>query len=495
LICESTSDLVLLLAGNRCVYANAAAREALSIDDNADPFRVIHHDDIGRMRRELLHVSPGESVFLSCRVPDRNGRWRWLEICASSASHHGAAHVLAIGRDVTERKLADERQAMHLEVSRLLGQAASIPAASTHLLEVVCSQIGYEVGELWLCDETTGMIDCVDHWHARTLRADELVAVTRNLQLHNGRGLPGNVWLSREPIWIADVASSSEFLRRPAAALAGLHTAVGCPMIHHGELLGVLVFLSRELHEPDRDVLDLLSAIGGQVAQFVARHRAEKLVEEQLRTSLREKEMFIKEIHHRVKNNLQLVISLLSIQAEQLELKDPNVASAFEEAKLRIQTMAMIHDTLCRIPGADRVELAAHIEQICAQVHRSYGTDVDRVSLELSLQHARTELDIAIPCGLIVNELVGNALKHAFPDGRRGAIYVGLEVADDQLVLVVRDTGIGLDPTFDPRASTTLGLQLVFDLTEQLEGTLEVRADDGAMFSLRIPLHHAKEVE
>jgi two-component sensor histidine kinase len=217
------------------------------------------------------------------------------------------------------------------------------------------------------------------------------------------------------------------------------------------------------------------------------RARAERAMEQFYRASLHEKEVLLKEIHHRVKNNLQLVNSLLALQSAQLESLHPDITSAFTELQLRIQTMALIHETLYRAGDVTEVQLAPHVETICAHIVRSYETDPDQIALDVRIDDVSMGLDIALPCGLIINELVANAMKHAFPGGRRGAVSVMLATSPGRFDLEVRDDGIGLPATVDPLTTDTLGLQLVRDMADQLHAKLEIDRRDGTAFQLRVP--------
>ena len=214
-----------------------------------------------------------------------------------------------------------------------------------------------------------------------------------------------------------------------------------------------------------------------------------KRAEEALRSSLEEKVALLKEVHHRVKNNLQIVASLLSLHSSRVE--DQQVVDVLQDTRNRVHSMALLHEVLYRSGNLARINFAAYVEDLCRQLLRSFGPTVARVKLETRIAPIGLPLEQAVPCGLIINELVSNALKHAFPDERSGRITVQLDPAMGQVfVLRVSDDGVGLPPDLDPERTSTLGLQLVFNLTGQLHGHLTVdRPDDGgAAFSVFFPL-------
>ena len=213
-----------------------------------------------------------------------------------------------------------------------------------------------------------------------------------------------------------------------------------------------------------------------------------KQVDARLRASLEEKEALLKEVHHRVKNNLQLITSLLNLQAS--GIADPAVSELFAESRNRVRTMALVHENLYRAGNFARVPMRTHIRNLCDQLSYAYGMDGRRVELEIEVDDLELEIDRAISVGLIINELVSNALKHAFPQGRAGRLSVALRsVGEDGCMLVVRDDGVGLPLAFDTQSSGSLGLQLVHDLTHQLHGSVAILRDGGTSFQIAFQLH------
>ncbi len=207
---------------------------------------------------------------------------------------------------------------------------------------------------------------------------------------------------------------------------------------------------------------------------------------DRLQASLDEKEVLLKEVHHRVKNNLQLISSLLSLQASRIA--DPATASLFADSRNRVRSMAMVHENLYRAGNFAEIAMQGHIESLCAQLDRAYG--LSRIGIVADSDDAALDLDRAIPCGLIVNELVSNALKHAFPAGRSGQITISFRrQRDGTCNLAVADNGIGLPGHVDVGDTTSLGLQLVRDLVEQLDGVLFVERSEGTRFVLTFKDH------
>ena len=201
-----------------------------------------------------------------------------------------------------------------------------------------------------------------------------------------------------------------------------------------------------------------------------------------LRTSLRDKEALLREVHHRVKNNLQVINSLLRLETSRSQVADTK--RVLKDMQGRIMSMALLHETLYRSERFGQVDLGRYLEQLAQQLFRA-GSSSGLLRLELDLSPVQVGIDQAIPCGLIVNELLTNSLKHAFAEGLGGAVRIGLrQDADGRVELRVMDTGVGLPGDFEARRGASLGLQLVDDLARQLGGRLEIGPGPGAGFTV-----------
>jgi two-component sensor histidine kinase len=195
----------------------------------------------------------------------------------------------------------------------------------------------------------------------------------------------------------------------------------------------------------------------------------------------------LNEVHHRVKNNLQVVTSLLRLEAGRAD--NEHTQSVLVEMQGRIRSMAMVHEALYRSGTFASVDLHSYIQQVATAAFRAQVRNTGAVRLVLNLEPVRASLDQATPCGLLVNELVSNCLKHAFAPGAHGEVQIALQPATPPLwCLRVSDTGVGLPGDFEARRAQSLGLQLVSDLAGQLHGTLTVEAGPGASFCVCFPV-------
>jgi len=200
--------------------------------------------------------------------------------------------------------------------------------------------------------------------------------------------------------------------------------------------------------------------------------------DERIRTSLCQKEELLKEVHHRVKNTLQVVSSLLGLQSR--AVTDPETRNMFQESQDRTHSMALLHETLYQSQSLSQINFPEYIRQLAAHLFHSYGVAADRIHLRTDLGNLLLHPDAAMPCGLIINELVSNSLKYAFPDGRQGEVRIELRVNSDATArLIVADNGVGLTAGVDWASTRSLGLRLVRMLAQQLGAKIEVSSNPG----------------
>ncbi|MBM4241555.1 MAG: PAS domain S-box protein [Euryarchaeota archaeon] len=207
-----------------------------------------------------------------------------------------------------------------------------------------------------------------------------------------------------------------------------------------------------------------------------------KKAEEQIKASLKEKEVLVQEIHHRVKNNLQIVSSLLNLQTRYVD--DQESINVLQESQGRVKSMAIVHELLYQTRSLAEIDLSRYVPSLVSYLFDSYNVDPQRIKLKMEMEDVLFNIDTAIPCGLIINELVSNSLKHAFPEGREGEITIKLHDTDGKYMLTISDNGVGFPEDIDFQKTDTLGLQLVNNLTSQIDGTIELDRSYGTEFKI-----------
>ncbi len=209
-----------------------------------------------------------------------------------------------------------------------------------------------------------------------------------------------------------------------------------------------------------------------------------KQSEYRTRIALKEKEVLLKEVHHRVKNNLQVITSLLKLQSDRIV--DKQALEMFKESQNRVRSMALIHEKLYQSKDLANIDFKGYIIDLVGGLLQSYAQDAHKIVLNRNIKDISLDVETAIPCGLIINELVSNSLKHAFPDGREGEINIKFHSSDDnKLELIVSDDGVGIPENMDIRNTESLGLHLVNILAEdQLKGELKLDRSKGTIFRI-----------
>ncbi len=232
--------------------------------------------------------------------------------------------------------------------------------------------------------------------------------------------------------------------------------------------------------------LSPIQTAGGMLVTAAIRDITDRrMVETELRASLDEKEVLLKEIHHRVKNNLQIVSSMLNLQLDQLS--DAASRDHFKESQTRVRSIALFHEKLYQSKNLARIDIADYLRGLTTDLLTTYGVNPDDVALTVGADDVPLSVDAAISCGLIVNELVSNSLKHAFEGRARGRIRVDLHAENAHVKLEVADNGVGIPADLDFRNPATLGLKLVCIFTEQVGGSIELDRREGTRFVIRFP--------
>jgi len=240
------------------------------------------------------------------------------------------------------------------------------------------------------------------------------------------------------------------------------------------------------------DVSAVLINWEGQAATLIFANdiTERKRADEVIRASLREKEVLLREIHHRVKNNMQIISSLFNLQAGYI--KDEEALRILKEGQTRIRSMALVHEKLYQSGDLSKIDLAGYIQSLSVHLFQVYLVDPNQVRLETEFGEVPLDINSAVPCGLILNELISNALKHAFPAGRKGVLMIRLRRRKDgEVELRIADNGVGFPKGLDFRRTEGLGLQIVNLLVGQLEGTIKLDEKNGTAFT--VVFHEMKQ--
>lgn len=400
-----------------------------------------------------------------------------------------------IGLALDNARLFTETQRRVTELNALnnISQAVSTELDLDTLLTVIGDQVRaiFDVQDTYIAmyDRETQMISL-----PYMVADNQRVSVE---PIRFGEGITSHIIRRRAPLILNQ--NTAHELEKLGAKEVGkpARSYLGVPILVGEELIGVISIQSTEreglFDDSNVRLMETIAATVGATIQnaqlysamqqeVVTRQRAEQ----DIKLSLKEKEVLLKEIHHRVKNNLQIITSLLNLQSAQI--KDPEASVLFRESQARVRSMALIHEKLYQSKDLARIDFDSYVRDLMVYLFRSYAANSDQIHLHIETNNMFLEIDTAIPCGLIVSELVTNTIKYAFPNGRRGDLYIALGPEDDgHLTLSVKDTGVGFAEGFDWRESDSLGLQLVSTLASQLHGTIQVDGTSGTSFKITFP--------
>lgn len=280
--------------------------------------------------------------------------------------------------------------------------------------------------------------------------------------------------------FLTHLRAGEESEQRPEVAVVMLTRLLDEQMAIHAMRLGAQDYLVKDRMTPEG-----LSSVIERATHKMSLIRQLKQEHSRLSASLAEKEVLLKEVHHRVKNNLQVIASLLRLQAK--ALGDETLAAALRSSQTRVESMALIHEQLYATEDLREVDLAKHAAMLVNNLLYSYGLEDGRVAAKLEISPLPLGVDRAIPAGLILNELISNSLKHAFPGGRRGTIWIEGCRSGRTIHCIIRDDGVGLPPGFDLQHLKSLGLEIVNILLRQLKGELRIQSENGTEFHISFP--------
>ena len=375
--------------------------------------------------------------------------------------------------DVTERKRAEEKVKERTHTIETLNRimtegnkATDVQSFAKTVTDLALELLHFDVGTIHLIDYDAR---CANLCYVTGL-PDIAVEAIKGIPLDEA--LYARVLVEGRPLFV----DGHEALRVPHAAELGLKSLAVVPLYRYDKRIGALNVGSFTRHTFSQAEQELLIAIGNEAGVVIAKLQADELI----RTTLKERETLLKEIHHRVKNNMQVISSLLSLQAAQAT--EPETIDMFSESQRRIRSMALIHEKLYRSGSLAEIDFGDYVESLVGELLRMYNVPVGAITITTDIENVQLGVDTAIPCALIINELVSNSLKYAFPDGRTGGVTVALKRENEAYTLTVADDGVGFPADVDFRATDSLGMQLVVTLVNQLEGTIDLSRENGTAF-------------
>lgn len=488
------------------LYISPAYREIWGRDPGAlysspkDWLEAIHPEDRGRVAEAARTKQIRGDYDEVYRIVRPDGSIRWIEDKAFPvADANGSVYrVAGIAEDVTERRRAEAELS---RINRALTMLSNCNEAliraddESALLERIC-RIVVETGG-YRSARVAFMVNDPERTLAIRAAAGQLPDFLRSMHISwdpdrpDGHGPASRAVQSGRPVIIEDLSEEPELRHRTQDIVAAaLGRGIYLPLRGADGPFAVLALHAPEEIRVGSDELKLLQELADDLAFGVMTIRSRREREQAgiaLRSSLQEKEALLKEVHHRVKNNMQVVDSLLRLESSRIEAEATK--DVLRNMQNRIRSMAVLHEILYRSGNFAQVDLSVYLRQLAGQMNRALAVAPGHISFLLDLAPVSVDLEQAIPCGLVFSELASNAVKHGFSGGKLGTVWIDLRAEPDRMIrLRIRDDGPGLPADWEERRSRSLGLQLVADLTKQLGGELVVGPGSSFELSFRPPV-------
>jgi len=404
---------------------------------------------------------------------------------------------LEIGRNQIEEEIKQRNRELSAlnAIAMVVSRSLDLDEILDNALEKVLEITNLDAGGIYLADSVRRKLDLVAY---RGISEEFAQAIGKlSIDEKTLKAVMAEGKMKKFILQAREVMKNRAQMKRILSAMKkeGLSLTSGVNVLLQAkeEILGLMTLSSRAPRRFSEEENSLLIAIGHQIAVAIEnsclyevsrRELAErKKAEERIKESLKEKEVLLQEIHHRVKNNMQIISSLLNLQSE--KIKNKEMRRAFKASQSRIRSMALIHEMLYKSKDFKSVDFAPYIQNLAFQLVNVYKVKSDVVRLTLDIKDVFLDINRAITCGLIINELISNALKYAFPEGRKGEICVKVyQDKEGMYNLIISDNGVGIPKELDIHESETLGLRLVCLLTDQLSGSIALDRENGTTFKI-----------
>jgi PAS domain S-box-containing protein len=438
---ENANDAIVVSLPDQIVYANKKFLEILGYSEeevfSGSYMKYLHPDDQAAVVENYMHLIEGMALqSFPCRVITKDGKLRWVELSGIVIEWDKQSAVLSFITDITERKMAEEALLKSEEIFNQFMLNSPI--------------------YVFFKDE-----------NIRSLR------LSRNFEEMLGRPLEELLDKTMDELFPSDIAKSM--------------VADDLRVLNEGKLVEV----EEELNGRYYSTTKFPIFVGGKpvyLAGYTIDITSRQLSDNMIKAALKEKEILLREVHHRVKNNLQVVSSLLNLQAN--KTNDISSKELLGQSRNRIRSIALVHEKLYQTGNFAEINIKEYTRSLVVELFRAYVTDPAKIYYRAEIENISIPLMYAIPCGLILNEIISNSLKHAFPENRssetKPEIFISLNILSDKYMqLRVGDNGIGLPENYELTDSASLGLYLIHILsTEQLDGKIEISTKKGTIFTI-----------
>jgi PAS domain S-box-containing protein len=490
---QNSSDIIRILdKDGRIVYESPSAERILGYPPGhqigRDPMEDIHPEDLERVKNDLRDVfdKTNRGIPTEFRIRKADGAYIWVDsIGINLLDVPGINGIVVTTRPIQQRKEAEaalqeseERLRLALEGAGAASWEWHLPNGNAVFSDRFYTMLGYTPGEFPATYEGWSALMHPDDRERILLNLQQQIQKRQSqLEIEYRIRAKDGPWL-----WIlgrGKIVESDD--QGDPIRIAGVNIDITNRRLMESEIRSLNAVLEQRVNDRTEALSKANEALEEENAQRLE-------AEAKLQSSLDEKTMLLKEIHHRVKNNLQIIASLLNLQSRYI--KDESTLAAIRESQNRVKAMALVHEKLYRSEDLAHIDLNEYIRFLGNGLFQFYGAKGRGIRFGLDMHDVDVDINTAIPLGLIINELISNSLKYAFPEGRQGEVAIIITQVEHTLTIIFHDNGIGIPEGLDWRNTHSLGLQLVTTLTDQMDGTIELDRTAGTQFTL--VLHEKK---
>jgi PAS domain S-box-containing protein len=425
----------------------------------------------------------------------KDGSLCWLEMYAKRINYNGKPAVQGAIIDITERKLAEQSliiQNKYNELRAEIWKKASDPSLTeeTELVQALLDTVGPSMdvsrtAYLRFIPKRKAYVTELQ-WYKKELGSSLGEDISLDMAKHFfGRD---SIEIPKDIDKIIRIPGIKRTVKLYVSSKLRKHYIKSYLVIPYGDINNPDGLFTFAECEKEREWSELEKKILSEVVNIVSLKVEQMNADKKIKASLREKEVLLQEVHHRVKNNMQIISSLLNLQSK--NVKEERILETFKSTQNRVRSMALIHEKIYRSKDFARIDFAEYVQSLTSHLYHSFGISDEAIKLKTNIKNVLLDINTAIPCGLIINELISNSFKHAFPDGKKGEIHISMHpLNENKIELTISDNGVGVPEDVDYRNTESLGLHLVTILAEgQLHGAIRLDRKQGTKFQIRMKI-------
>ncbi|NYB52473.1 MAG: PAS domain S-box protein [Methanobacteriaceae archaeon] len=450
----------------------------------------VHPDDEEIAQQQLSELKHGMYNIRTFRIIDSRGKVRWLRnyIRCVEDSQLGKLRIYGAAQDITQQRNYLDELRHELEINQslsriypvLISESSTLSDIAFVVFEEAKKLTGSEKGYVSTIDPDN--LDMVVHTHTAMMDECQIGEDVDKIRFPcDDNGSYPALWgysLNKLQAFYTNSPANHPAAKGTPEGHIVLEKFLSVPVIMGEELVGQIA-LANPGKDYSKNDLEAVKRLAEFYALAIQRIRYKKKILD----SLNEKELLLREIHHRVKNNLQIIVSLLNLQSH--ETMEQQAKEFCRVSQDRVRTMALVHEKLYHSHKLSNISIQDYIKSLAEGLFQTYVTQPGSITMDMDVDDVSLNLDTAIPLGLIINELLTNSLKYAFPNRKTGKIFIKCKSENDKYILTIADDGVGLPQEIEPEKTDTLGLKLVYSLVNQINGSMEIKRTRGTKFVIK----------